>query len=89
MIRETNFLETVPKECHKFFVDECNIAGYKLNLLKTNLSEKFNSRVCTYSCQYSGIDETGYPQFKGLEENFAPQVMYLIVDSGHRHLFYL
>ena len=76
LIRDPSFLNTVPEDFQHFFIDECDIASYKLEMLKNCIAEKFfeKSSVVQYKCEYAGVDpSTGIPQFKGLD-NFATAV---------------
>ena len=80
MIRDNSFLDSVPEKDQHIFVDECKIAPYKLERLKQNIADKFHSgsRVAFYTCEYDGINnESGYPKFKGLEDDFSQTVRVL------------
>jgi nephrocystin-3 len=75
MIRESSFLEDVPKKYHQDFVDANPLAPGKLQMLKSMLKERFRSnQVHFYKCKYEGVDDQGKVEFKGLDKTLASSV---------------
>ncbi|XP_022080358.1 telomerase protein component 1-like isoform X2 [Acanthaster planci] len=75
MIRDSSFLDSVPRSHHKDFVDVNPVAPAKLKMLKQMLSERFGrDQVHFYKCQYEGVDDQGKVEFKGLDKALGAKV---------------
>ncbi|XP_077981357.1 telomerase protein component 1-like [Glandiceps talaboti] len=75
MIRDANFLNSVPEEHQQVFVDPNPIAADKLKMLKDMLKSKFpSSQVAYYKCEFEDIEEDGRVHLKGLDKRFKERV---------------
>ncbi|XP_071785835.1 telomerase protein component 1-like [Asterias amurensis] len=75
MIRDSSFLQQVPKEHHKDFVDVNPIAPAKLQMLKQMLKERFRKdQVSFYNCEFDGVNDQGKVEFNGLEKTLGKMV---------------
>ncbi|XP_077863332.1 telomerase protein component 1-like, partial [Saccoglossus kowalevskii] len=74
MIRKSAFIQSVPEDYRKDFLDPNPLAEQKLKILKDMLKQRLGTRVKWYNCQYDGVTDDGIVRFKGLDGTFANTV---------------
>ncbi|XP_070563916.1 TPR repeat-containing protein DDB_G0287407-like [Ptychodera flava] len=75
LIRQDDFLNTIPEEHQKDFVDPNPVAPEKMKILKDMLKKRLGSRVKWYNCQFDGLRDDGTVRLKGLDGTFTSNVL--------------
>ncbi|XP_070560674.1 TPR repeat-containing protein DDB_G0287407-like [Ptychodera flava] len=76
-MRESSFLNNLPTEQKKFFVDSDEIVPEKLRILKSRLQNRFKGeRFFKYKCGFDSVDkETKKVRLHGLDGDFTKKIL--------------